>query len=41
MRGERRRKQLTSHLGRKCEVVHDGDTVTLLLARLSRAVPVP
>ncbi|MGX5210451.1 DUF2218 domain-containing protein [Streptomyces violaceus] len=31
-RGERWRKQLASHLGRKCEVVHDGDTITLLLA---------
>ncbi|MFD5947380.1 DUF2218 domain-containing protein [Streptomyces collinus] len=32
LRGERWRKQLTSHLGRRCEVVHDGDTITLLLA---------
>ncbi|GAA3791242.1 DUF2218 domain-containing protein [Streptomyces phyllanthi] len=32
LRGERWRKQLASHLGRKCEVVHDGDTVTLMLA---------
>jgi hypothetical protein len=31
-RGERWRKQIASHLGRKCEVVHDGDTITLLLA---------
>jgi hypothetical protein len=31
-RGERWRKQLASHLGRKCEVVHDTDTITLLLA---------
>jgi hypothetical protein len=31
-RGERWRKQLASHLGRKCEVVRDGDTITLLLA---------
>ncbi|MFJ4569144.1 DUF2218 domain-containing protein [Streptomyces caelestis] len=31
-RAERWRKQLASHLGRKCEVVRDGDTITLLLA---------
>ncbi|MBD9722441.1 DUF2218 domain-containing protein [Streptomyces caniscabiei] len=31
-RGERWRKQLASHLGRRCEVVHDDDTITLLLA---------
>ncbi|MFF5521770.1 DUF2218 domain-containing protein [Streptomyces coeruleorubidus] len=31
-RGELWRKQLASHLGRKCEVVRDGDTITLLLA---------
>jgi hypothetical protein len=37
-RGERWRKQLASHLGRKCEVVRDGDTVTLLLANGSCAM---
>ncbi|MDP4504165.1 DUF2218 domain-containing protein [Nonomuraea turcica] len=31
-RGERWRKQLASHLGRKCEVVQDGDTTTLVIA---------
>jgi uncharacterized protein len=31
-RGERWRKQLASHLGRKCEVVHDGDATVLMLA---------
>jgi uncharacterized protein len=37
-RGERWRKQLASHLGRRAEVVHDGDATVLVLGGSSCAM---